>query len=79
MDWEFKFSVDTIRDGDLRVDASFVSLTSYKMGQSTSSNAYTPLLDSEQKNKDSKWKKYSQKYSTNTNCIPEHEKYKRLK
>ena len=45
MDWEFQFSVDTIRDGDLRVDASFVSLTSYKMGQSTSSNAYTPLLD----------------------------------
>ena len=76
MDWEFQFSVDTIRDGDLRVDASFVSLTSYKMDQSTSSNA--PLLDSEQKNKekeDSKWKEYSQKYSTNTNSMPQHDKY----
>ena len=82
MNWEFQFSVDTIRVVDLRVDASFMSLTSYKMGQSTSSNAHTPLLDSKQKNKekkDSKWKKYSQKYSTNTNSIPQHDKYKRLK
>ena len=67
---------------ELGVDASFVSLTSYEMGQSTSSNAYTPLRDSDPNNKEkenSKWKKYSQKYSTNTNSLPERDKYKRLK
>ena len=47
------------------------------MGQNSSSNA--PLVEKEKEKKDSKLKKYSQKYSTNTNSTPQHDKYKRLK
>ena len=48
------------------------------MGQNLSSNA--PLVVEQEKEKeDSQWKKFSQKYSTNTNSMSQHDKYKRLK
>ena len=50
----------------------------YEMGQSSSSIAYTSLPKQEEK-EDSEWKKYSQKYSTNTSSFPERDNYKRLK
>ena len=64
-----------VSEPEINLDSSFASLTSYKMGQNSSSNAYTPLVEKKKEKMDSKWKKYFKKYSRpansmNTNSMP---------
>lgn len=61
---------------------SVVLLTSMTMGQNQSNTGYTQLKEKEVKkesNESSKWKEYSEKFSTNTHSYPEHQGYKKLK